>query len=164
MLENHRLRRSYTTIMLHLALDLVSLCSVFKGDTDDYIQKFGKTLKETCKNNPNIAILDTGSRVEGLYLPHIEGGRKLNVDADHMIIRSDVTVYEMVDQGSTKTESYIHKTNEEEVSHKIGLFLRMKCLFLIQNFFFFAQRLPSRIRFPLYKKIFCRHEVFWTSS
>ena len=114
MLENHRLRRSYTAIMLHLALDLVSLCSVFKGDTDDYIQKFGKTLKETCKNNPNIAILDTGSRVEGLYLPHVEGGRKLNVDAEHMIIRSDVTAYEMVDQGSTKTESYIHKTNEEE--------------------------------------------------
>ena len=38
----------------------------------------------------------------------------MNVDADNVIIRTDGPIYEIVNQGSTKTESYIHKINADE--------------------------------------------------
>ena len=89
--------------MLHLALDLVSFYSVFKEDLAEDFQDFSKDLKESCKDNPNIAIFDSGSGFEDLYLPHLEGGCRVNVDADHMIIRTDIRIYEMVNDGNTKT-------------------------------------------------------------
>ena len=101
-------------MMLQLALDLVSFYSVFKEETADEIQDFSKALKESCKDNPNIEIFDTGSGSEDLYLPHIEEGCKVNVDADHMIIRTDIPVCEMVNQGNTKTKSHNNKGNKEE--------------------------------------------------
>ena len=100
--------------MLHLALDLVSFYSVFKEDLAEDFQDFSKDLKESCKDNPNIAIFDSGSGFEDLYLPHLEGGCRVNVDADHMIIRTDIRIYEMVNEGNTKTKSYIRKTNTME--------------------------------------------------
>ena len=111
-------------MMLQLALDLVSFYSVFKEDTADEIQDFSKNLKESCKDNPNIEIFDTGSGSEDLYLPHVEGGCKVNVDADHMIIRTDIPVCEMVNQGNKKTKSHNCKVNKEENITPNGIILK----------------------------------------
>ena len=101
-------------MMLQLALDLVSFYSVFKEEIANEIQDFSKALKESCKDNPNIEIFDSGSGSEDLYLPHIERDREVNVDADHMIIRTDIPVCEMVNQGNVKTKSHNCKVNKEE--------------------------------------------------
>ena len=101
-------------MMLQLALDLVSFYSVFKEEIANEIQDFSKALKESCKDNPNIEIFDSGSGSEDLYLPHIERDREVNVDADHMIIRTDIPVCEMVNQGNVKTKSQNCKVNKEE--------------------------------------------------
>ena len=101
-------------MMQQLALDLVSFYSVFKEEIANEIQDFSKALKESCKDNPNIEIFDSGSGSEDLYLPHIERDREVNVDADHMIIRTDIPVCEMVNQGNVKTKSQNCKVNKEE--------------------------------------------------
>ena len=80
-----------------MALDLVSFYHIFKTDTDKVIQMLGKDLEKANKSSPSIKVLHTGSSVEGLYLPHIEG-RYFNVDADHMIIRHDIMVCEEIDK------------------------------------------------------------------
>ena len=98
-------------MMMQLALDLVSFYSTFKESTADSIQNFSNTLKKSCKGDPNIEVLHRGKGFEDLYLPLFEDRYRVNVDVDHMIIRTDVPIYEMVYQGSTKTEIYVHKIN-----------------------------------------------------
>ena len=127
------MRRSYTKMMLHLALDLVSFYSVLKKDLAEEIQDFSKDLKESCKDNPNIEIFDSGSGFEDLYLPHADGDRRVNVDADHMIIRNDIPICEIVNQGITNLKVTFEKLIQRSISHQMRLFLRTKCLFLIQN-------------------------------
>ena len=97
--------------MMQLALDLVSFYSNFKESTADSIQNFSNTLNKSCKGDPNIEVLHRGKGFEDLYLPLFEDRYRVNVDVDHMIIRTDVPMYEMVYQGSTKTEIYVHKIN-----------------------------------------------------
>ena len=111
-------------MMMQLALDLVSFYSTFKKSTADYIQNFSKALRESCKDNPNIEVLHIGSGFEDLYLPLLEDSCRVNVEVDHMIIRTDVPIYEMVDQGSTKTESYIHKINADEDVTQNGIIFK----------------------------------------
>ena len=121
--------RSYTKMMLHLALDLVSFYSVLKKDLAEEIQDFSKDLKESCKDNPNIEIFDSGSGFEDLYLPHADDDRRVNVDADHMIIRNDIPICEIVNQGITKSKSDIRKTNTKEYITPNGIIFKNKIPF-----------------------------------
>ena len=116
-------------MMMQFALDLVSFYFVFKGDIAEEIQDFSKALKESCKDNPNFEIFDTGSGSEDLYLPHIEEGCKVNVDADHMIVRTDIPICEKVNQGNTKTKSHTHKVNKEENITPNGIIFKNKMPF-----------------------------------
>ena len=93
---------------------IVSCYSTFKESTAGYIQNFIKDLNKSCKDNFNIEAVHTARGFEDLYLPLFKDGCRVNVDADHVIIRTDVPIYEIVNQGSTKTESYIHKINADE--------------------------------------------------
>ena len=111
-------------MMMQLALDLVSFYSTFKKSTTDYIQNFSKALRESCKDNSNIEVLHIGSGFEDLYLPLLEDSYRVNVEIDHMIIRTDVPIYEMVDQGSKKTESYIHKINADDDITQNGIIFK----------------------------------------
>ena len=92
---------------------IVSCYSTFK-ERAGYIQNFIKDLNKLCKDNFNIEAVHTARGFEDLYLLLFKDGCRVNVDADHVIIRTDGPIYEIVNQGSTKTESYIHKINADE--------------------------------------------------
>ena len=154
-------------MMMQLALDLVSFYSTFKESIADYIQNFSKDLNKSCKDNPNIEIVHMRSGFEDLYLPLFEDGYRANVDASHMIIRTDDSVYEMVNQGSTETEIYIHEINVDEDirQNEIAFFWIGYCNTLLQREIIYeSTTVATKVTFSYLQKIHCRHKVYWTSD
>ena len=90
--------------MLHMSVELISFYNIFKDQTANEIHVLGEDLKKANENFANIEVLNTGSGFENLFLPHIEG-RSLNVDADHMIIRHDITVCDRINEVLTQTDN-----------------------------------------------------------
>ena len=90
--------------MLHMSVELISFYNIFKDQTANEIHVLGEDLKKANENFANMEVLNTGSGFENLFLPHIEGG-SLNVDADHMIIRHDITVCDRINEVLTQTDN-----------------------------------------------------------
>ena len=90
--------------MLQMTVELVSFYNIFKGQTASEIHVLGQDIKKANENFANIEVLNTGSGFENLYLPHIEGGC-LNVDADHMIIRHDITICDRTNEVLVQTDN-----------------------------------------------------------
>lgn len=90
--------------MLHMSVELISFYNIFKDETASEINVLGEDLKKANENFANIEVLNTGSGFESLYLPHIEEGI-LNVDADHMIIRHDITVCDRINEVLAQTDN-----------------------------------------------------------
>ena len=90
--------------MLHMSVELISFYNIFKDETANEINMLGEDLKKANENFANIEVLNTGSGFESLYLPHIEEGI-LNVDADHMIIRHDITVCDRINEVLAQTDN-----------------------------------------------------------
>ncbi|XP_068683356.1 cyclic GMP-AMP synthase-like receptor 2 [Montipora capricornis] len=89
------------SVYLSLTLELVSFFNIVREDMEQNINDLSRDLEE-CNENPNVEVIHTGSAVEGLSLPHLEKQTTWNTDADYMIIRTDLKVFEDVKTGERK--------------------------------------------------------------
>lgn len=89
-------------MLLDSALELVAFYYILSGDLEERINGLAGDLEKCCADNPRVEVVHTGSGFEGLSLPHLEGN-SWNTDADHMLVRTDIEVFESKAIGEEQT-------------------------------------------------------------
>ena len=101
-------------VLLDSAVDLVAFYDILSGDLNQEINRLARDLEKCCVDNPRVEVVHSGSGFEGLSLPHLDGD-SWNTDADHMLIRTDIEVFESTATGEEQSMKTVPSGTEAAV-------------------------------------------------